>query len=415
MEANIKELMEASRTWEYWREQNRSCGRCDSGRLAAVWALDILEREYGSDWLQADTNATQLLPEVLMSPSHSACLIEMVRYALLLEDSKNRSGFVQIRNEMRNDLTDHRQTHSRLQLEVASLFAAAGATVIFEDKSVGDRPVDVLARLGDLTIRVETFGIFPDDQLRTGNQVMDRYSDLITSLQWEYDVFPIGEVLDGYKNSDFEVMKTELRKAAAQAKLTMAPAQANHPFLDLRFVPQSLVEGGSEWSIPGGDPVGWARTRTRLQQKALLATRSGPTWLRVDIMDTMWELSPWAQSSMFEKTSSLAAATREALSGIDGIRGVLFSNGGMTTSGTLMGESTMPVNGAIGMFRKLWALGSRECIIVQIDDAASTEADVWWQIYDQEAAWFTDALKRQGFPPADELIRLRPNEIVATS
>lgn len=197
------------------------------------------------------------------------------------------------------------------------------------------------------------------------------------SLQWEYDVFPIGEVLDGYTTSDFEDMKTELRRAAARAKSNNAPAQANHQYLDLRFVPQGLVEGGSEWSIPGGDPVGWARTRSRLRQKARLAAKSGPTWLRVDIMDTMWELSQWARSSMYDKTSSLAAATREALDGIDGIRGVVFSNGGMTTSGTLIGESTMPVNGAIGMFRKLWALGSRECIIVQIDDAASIEADVW--------------------------------------
>lgn len=133
--------MEASRTWDYWRDRNRSCRRCDSGRSAAVWALNVLEREYGSDWLEADTKATQLLPEVLMSPSHSACLVEMVRYALLLEGSKNRSGFAQIRNEMRNDLTDHRQTHSRLQLEVASLFAAVGATAVFEDKSVGNRRI----------------------------------------------------------------------------------------------------------------------------------------------------------------------------------------------------------------------------------------------------------------------------------
>ena len=296
-EAHFAELMETSQTWEYWKERNRSCGRCDAGRLAGVWALDILEREYGTDWLRAVASVAELPAEIVMSPSHTACLVEIVRYGLLLDDSKSRPGFAQVRKLMRTDMTDHRRTHTRIQLEVASLFASVGATVVFEDKSVANRPVDVLAEMGDLKIRVETFGIFPDDQLRAGNDVMNQYSDVIRNLQWEYDVFPIGEVLDGYKDSDFEAMKRELRKAAEQANSTVATVQANHRYLDLRFVPQSLVKGGSKWTIPAGDPVGWARTRSKLREKALQATKSGPTWLRVDLLDTMWQLSQWAQYS----------------------------------------------------------------------------------------------------------------------
>lgn len=408
-EDHIAELMEASRTWEYWRECHRNCGRCDIGRSAGVWALGILEREYGTDWLRTVEANAQLPTEIAMSPSHSANLVEIVRYALLLLESLSRPGFAQVRKAMRSDLTNHRQTHTRIQLEVAALFASLGASVVFEEKSVADRPVDLFAQIGDLEIRVETFAIFPDYQLRAGNDVMNQYNKAIMDLQWEYDVFPIGEVLDGYKISDFEAIVAELRRAAAQAKSTNEPAQANHRYLNLRFVPQRLVEDGSKWTIPGGDPVGWARTRSKLRDKALQAAKSGPTWLRVDLLDTMWQLSQWARYSIYDKTSSLAAVTHEALVGLADIRGVVFSDGGMTTLSRLIGESSMPVNSAFGMYRKLWALRSRECIIVQIDDSAAREADLWWRVYDQESTWLTSALEQQGFPPADELIELRPN------
>lgn len=402
-------LYEKSRTWAYWRERLQECGRCDAGREAGVWAIDVLEREYGHNWIHEYSERSGLPADVAKSPSHSACLIEVVRHAVLLEQCNTFPGCAQVRKLMRSDLSDVRQTHSRLQFEVAALLATAGASARFEEANGGRTPSDVVATFDDVEIRVETFGVFPDDKYRAGSDLADQVSRLVMNVQWQYHVQPEGEILQGFTELDFDSMTMSLVVAGERAQRDHEPVRVEHPLIEMTLIPQDLSEIGTSWSMPGGDPVGWTRTASRLRDKALQATRSGPSWLRVDLLDTMWQLSPWSQFSLFDKVASLSLATREALSGIDGIRGVVLSDGGMTTSGSLLGESSMPVNGAIGMFRKIWAIGSRETIIVQLDSsvAASREADIWWRIYDGESQWLQGELNRHGFPGPDELIKLR--------
>lgn len=409
LEDHVAELLKMRLSWDYWRERHLASGRCLMGKMAGAWAIGVLESEYGNDWLKIVSEKCALPNEILWAPTHSADFVELIRHALILNESLRRSGYAQIRKATRTDLNSRRLSHSKIQFEICSLFVSVGGKVFFEHKSVGTRPVDVLIEIDDLTIRVEVFSIFPDSQFLAENEVMNQFSSLVMSLSSEFGVFPVGEVLDGYSNTNLKEFEVELRRAALKAKVSNLVTRVESEYFDLNLVPLNHSVGNLEWSIPGGTPIGWARTASRILQKALTARQSGQTWLRIDLLDTTWELSDWAEYSLYEKTRFLADATNRVLAGVEGIRGVVFSNGGLTTTNSSTGESTLTVNGARGMVRKLWPLRSRECIIVQIDPEAASEAELWWRIYDLESEWFTTALNKQGFPSPQDLIQPQGN------
>ena len=139
-----------------------------------------------------------------------------------------------------------------------------------------------------------------------------------------------------------------------------------------------------------------------LRDKVKQMQRSGATWLRIDLMDGLWQFSAWSQSPLGPKTEAMSGAVRAALGGLSGIRGVVMSSSCATTMSRLTGQSTL-VDGTYGLVRDLGNFKGRETLVIPLVEDAEAEALAWVHLYDSEPSWLDTALGELGHPPMSEL------------
>ena len=343
--------------WEFWRRRMEKSGRREAGRRAGLWALDVLESHLGSDWLVRVIAAEGLPPAEVAAASHDAvAYVELLRLAAHLELGAALPGYARVRTAMRTDLREERRVHTMMQLEIATLASSLGADVALEHRTLHRHaPIDVVANLDDTVLSIETFAVLHDDQLRTGRELADRVSAELRRIMFTNDVHLVGEIGEDFTDEAAPAIVAAVEVAAAVAAETQAERRVEHPVADLRVVPRAMAESGTGYGLPAGTTKGWSRTAAILRKKAEPASDAGASWLRVDLHDSMWQLSPWAQSRLAAKTHTLGTAVHDALQGTEGVRGVVLSSGAATALGTRVGETTWPTARYIGMRRDLGA------------------------------------------------------------
>jgi hypothetical protein len=395
--------------WNYWRGRMTDSSRCDVGRRAGVWALDVLEAQMGTDWLERILeNKRQLPPEVVAAPHYAVAYAALLRLAAHLKLGVAVPGFARLRKALTRDLRDELQLHVSLQLEVAHLALANDADVELE--VTGRRhgaPLDVRVSFDDATLSVETFVVLNDDQMRAGRDLADEVSNMLHQITFRHDIHLVGEITEGLTNEVVPGLIEAIEAASVSAASKQLEQAVLHPVADLIAVPRALAQTGTGYSLPAGTGKGWDRTRSKLQTKARQALSSGATWLRVDLLDSTWQLTPWAQKPLGEKTHEMATAIRETLHRMDGIRGVVVSSGAATAMSQRTGESTRQPGGVFGLRRDLGSFFVRETIIVPLANAEE-EAFFWVCLYDTEPRWLDGVLKHFGFPPLDAVAAFLP-------
>jgi hypothetical protein len=392
-------------SWEAWRHLMSNAAWSDAWRLVGAWALDVLERRLGVDWPRtAMAKSGQVPPELGLASMNAVAQAALLELALRLELLEGTPGLARLVQDLRRDPRAARLAHVRLQLELAALAARARRLLGVERPLTPHAPpVDVLvADSGSLG--VETFAVLRDDVGRATSRYTDELFERLIAVESRHNVSIAGEVLEvlGPEATDELVAAVEGYARFVAAGGTVPPVRREGALLTIeRQRPERTTLRG-----PRHERDLWRRLAARLVQKGRQAVEAGATWLRVDLHDGLWQLTPWARESLTRKTVSLAAAVRAALTnkavGGHGLTGAVFSSGALLAQGPFVAED-VAVDGARGLRRLLTPLRVRETIVVPLRGGGALLGD----LYADESSWLPWALEQVDLPGPDEIFVTR--------
>jgi hypothetical protein len=130
---------------------------------------------------------------------------------------------------------------------------------------------------------------------------------------------------------------------------------------------------------------GWRRTRQRILDKAAKDYGPTPHWVRIDVLDGLWQFTPWAGYSLADKVHAVATQLRKDLERHRKIAGLVLSSGATQAQGTFTNETYTSRTGPAGCRRVLPAGRVRDTVVVPLQVEASGDADLWLRMYDKEA------------------------------
>lgn len=396
--------------WSHWRDLMRHSSRCPEGRRVGVWALEVLEAEFGSDWLSRMLRVEHdIIPEIKMAWFHGPAFVDLVAMALALARCRGVPGYAKVRDAISNDLRDDVRSHGLLQLEVANLgLAGEGSVALEERRRPSGAPVDVVVHTDAAELVVETRVVFTDQAMRFGRELSDRLSGAMHSLAFAYDVQftgrekPMGSISDAMTAEDVDGILVSIEAAAALAKEEHRPASVEHPLVDLRCLPMPTAESGMGYEMPAGTGRGLDRTEHILREKAAQMRKSGAGWLRIDLLDGTFGFSTWSQLRFPTRVAAIAAFVADTFSHASHVRGVVVSSGALPCHGLLNEQSTR--NGyTFGLRRRVDVYRGRETVVVPVLEGTLLEAETWCSLYDSEPGAMTVALAELDFPPLEVL------------
>lgn len=291
------------------------------------WGLDVLERWLGEGWPEACYRSGGLPPE-LGSSSWSlhalAMLIDLAGALKLLDRGK---GMGKVRRALKSSPNWETIASTRCTLRLAIAGLRAG--------------------------------------LRPEPEHVDPPMDLILML--DGDGVGLGLEIKTLRRSDLTIehrdpSRTDCRPAGlVRAGLEASPVWAGTNRFEVRR-PQPDERPGSQIAMPAQDL--WRRVTARIAFATEQMTRSGASWLVIETLDNMWELTPWSREPAAVRASSLAQAAREFLATETHVAGVVFTDGAAMTNAGSPDEDARPNPGVMFMRRRLDYVRSRQTIVV---------------------------------------------------
>lgn len=284
-----------------------------SGKAAGLWALDVLERKLGSDWPVRVYEATGSSPSEVFAFAYAAEFGKLLELALRLTALEAVSGCGGVRTELRSDLRHERRHHSSLQLEVAALAHELGWTTAMEARGSPDTPpADVVFAGPAGEIRVEARVVLRDDPSRAATDYWDSISARLLEVEATFGVVVSGGIDEFVPQQALGMLFEAIRRSAPRVAASKVSESVGCGFGRIRVLPDGQAEGAS-FSEPRSTSNGWPRLALILGDKAAQAERSHASWLRLDVLDGLWQLTEWAASSLPSKTDQLASAIRATL------------------------------------------------------------------------------------------------------
>ena len=390
--------------WAFWRWFMESTGRCAAGKAAGVWALQVLERHFGQQWLARACQREGNPPHVVsMSPAHTMAFAELLELAVALELAQGVTGAAKVRKALATD-RDEARLHATLQLELAMLARHIGADVELEPRlSRLHPPVDARIAARGVEIPVEARVVLMDESTRAGRDLSDQISHGMLNITFCRDVHFSGSIADAVGAADVVDLLEAMDAAAALAADRLEPMRVAHPLANLTVIPGSQSADGITFTIPAGVGQGIYRVLRTMQDKATQAARSGATWLRMDLYDGTFQMTPWSFQPLAEKTAKMAQLVASTI-GPDGpLRGVVITSGRASALHASPTLSTR-MGATYGLRRNLFPLRGRETIVIPLVETAEEESALWVRLYDREDTWFDGALGEVGLGPFTSLI-----------
>ncbi|HLI56330.1 MAG TPA: hypothetical protein VKY26_04760 [Actinomycetota bacterium] len=331
----------------------------------------------------------------------------MLELALRLKLLEAVPGMGRVRADLARDPVGSRRAHTSLLLEVASLALRQGELVAVESKTSGSpNPADILLA-GALP--VETFVILMDDAMRKNRAYSSQVGNQVIQIGLRHDVWISGKLAECLDAAETSTWLAVLEETAAQVEADGIERAVDHEAGSVRVTSLSRSHTASA-PFSGPDEVGrgWPRVASKLRDKAVQAQASGATWLRVDLMDGLWQFSPWGQSALPDKTEAIADWTRQALASAVGLNGVVVTCGSALAEGQFVADFYSGEAGVLGMRRIIDVWRVREAIIIPLAPRSLQDAGRWLALYDDEGLWLDWALERVGLPPAKDVTCFQP-------
>jgi hypothetical protein len=389
--------------WQLWRGEMQRSQRSETEKTAGLWALDVLASMLGSDWPERTFESEGSVPsEVLGAATHVLYFAQLLDLALRLELLRGVTGIQTVVRDLRQDLRFDRRAHSAIQLEVAGLAARAGFDVALERRiSPGGGPVDVLLEKVGVVIAVEARVILRDQESREATSFWDRLMEGLMVVSFRHGVEFSGEVISRLGDEALVEWFANLDSAASQVasdsvSRTVPTAAGTITVLAPRDAGEARLTG------PRESTDGWPRIRSALRDKAQQAATAGATWLRLDVMDGLWQLTPWSAWPLAQKAKVLAQAVREDMTSATLLGAVVTSGACLSWGGHENASFRDPAELTFALCRVLPLGRVRECVIVGLSNEALEGMQLWYQLYDDEPNWLDWAVAKVSLP------RLRP-------
>jgi hypothetical protein len=401
-------MLERPLPWDNWDLFADALGRGGDSprRHAADRAVTVLRDVLGEGWLQDG----DLPAEVVHANTHTLAFVRLLELALRLEQFADVSGVARLRKTLRENRTPESWYHVQLQLEIAELLAATGATIEVERGPTGGWPADVVATMGEAPVPIEAFAIFTSLAWREAVGTSDAISSRLVQTQAVHNVTVVAAFHGSDPNRDeLEAWLGEVDMTAAAVASDGTARTVKSPVADAR-IHHTGDEVPSSFNGPdiAGSP--FARILDRLNDKHQQVA-SGPdgVWLRVDLLDGVWQFSPWAYSPLPEKLAAMDDQLRQQFVDAAGLAGFVVSTGAASAYGSVEEESVQIASGSVGLRRKLYPLRGRETLIIPMPAATAEQANLLTVSYANEPASLDRSLKRVGVGTANEVFPRSPD------
>jgi len=390
--------------WDVLRARMATTSWSTPAREAGLWALDTLQKQLGPRWPRAWKSPGQPPPELAMCwcslPAFSATL----DLALGLHLLNDVSGIRAVRDTLRSTGQAQQLASPRLQVRMASLGLAVGATVVLEPTLAGaSAPADLQLRRGQTTVGAELRAVLRDDATLRAGKWLDAVMIDMLLLGQKHGVDFAGEVEAPLDQAQTQEFLRLLSDAAARFASTSEMTEARIGGVRLHIVPADGPGGGQQIKLP---PVAvGARLAAKIATKATTQTRKNRAgWLVIDSFDHLWHLSQIAALPFPEKLRQLVGFLRPLFRDADHLRGVVCSDGGALTRPGAP-EQTVELGGAaVGLSRRRDYLHLRESIVLPLAPASSNEAELWRDMLEAETQWLSSALDHVGLQAPPELV-----------
>jgi hypothetical protein len=385
-------------SWDAFRQRMLDSSYPEEGRAGAIWAIDVLAPLLGDKWLQGTAEEDSVPSEILMAEMHSAAFGELLELGLRLHLLAGLDGMGAIRRELKTDRRVDRRVHTRAVLGVAGLALQKGWTVSVE---AGQPPTDVAVTVGpDHRFIAEVFVSLTDNLMRSAMVRTDDLMHRIRAVTWPFGVDLDGSFIGGTAEEEGEWFSA-VEAAARKAQEETVTITVDLPAGTVEVFPMSMRPDRESvgFSGPGMHGKDGRRLESRVRQKAQQAVRSGAGWLRVDVLDGLWQFTEFAGATLKQKGEMLAAEMRPVLVDIPDLLGVVFSSGPSIAQGAFYGESARLSGGGFALRRPIEPGRVRETLILPTTSTSESDSQAWLEIYNEEETWLDWALEQVGLPP----------------
>lgn len=313
------------------------------------------------------------------------------------------SGIRAVRAAIRNTGQPQQLASPRLQVRMASLGLAVGATVVLEPMLAGaSAPADVLIRRGQTTVGAELMAVLRDDPTLRATNWLDVVMIDMVLIGREHGVDFAGEVDAPLDHVHTEELLRLLSDAAARFVSTSEMTETRVGGVRLHIVHADGAGGTRHVKLP---PVAVGeRLAAKVATKTAQTRASGAGWLVIDSFDHLWHLSQIAALPFPEKLRHLVGFLRPLFRDTDHLRGVVCSDGGALTRPAGRQETVELGGGAVGLSRRRDYLHLRESIVLPLSPGSSKEAELWRDMLEAETQWLLSALDRAGLKAPRELV-----------
>lgn len=370
------------------------------GHAAHAWAFEVLRRRLGPQWPRLAWQRQGPIPgELLRAGDHSVAIVQLLALATRLERFSADPSFSPVLRELRRNPTASRWRHSLLQLEVARAGIAIGLDVSFEPSVTGtSRFADVEWRSPTTpSTLIETTSLFRDEVAIRAERYETWLKDQVTRIEFDHQVSIAVELT---AHAELDAIRTWLAALdqASQELVGDAVVTIPGPGVVARVQRAPFPEQTSIFVGATVEGDVWRRLARTLAGKARQSAGPHSTWLRVDVLDGLWQFTPWAQLPLSERLELIAPVLRGHLAAQAHLKGIVLSSGPLVALSEPPDED-VEVPLALALRRKLSAYQVRETLIVSLRDTHHAGLEHWAAAYRAEPQWLDADLATVDLPP----------------
>jgi len=367
------------------------------------WGLEVLARWLGEGWPGACYRAGGLPPELGSSPASLHAVAMLIDLAGALEVLGRGRGMGKVRRGLKSSPNWETIASTRCALRLAMAGLRAGME---PEPEHGETPMDLMLDGSGVRLGVEIKTLRRSDLTIEIDRWLDDLTLRLLIAVSNREVLITGDAREALDDEQTEALSQRLVDAVGlvRADLEIPTIRAGKNRFEVRR-PWPDERPGSRIAMPIEDL--WRKTTARIAYAAEQMTKSGASWLVVESLDNLWELTPWSREPAGVRASSLAEAARALLATGTHVDGVVFTDGASMTNPGSRDEESMPEPGVIFLRRRLDYVRSRQSIIVGLTDVSVQAMPVWSSLFDSEPGFAEWVLPRLGLSPPRELAVMR--------
>lgn len=409
------EVLEGKRpmTWTDWALPFED-SRCltPAGLHVAQWAVSVLERTFGSDFLQRAVPRAHPVFSMGFWPGLNdvawvyANIFQLAAQIEMLTRAESHDVHL-VLLEMSQDLQESRWIHSLLQLELASLGLRAGWSSQFEPKLSTLNSADLCLTREASRILVETVAMRNSNRDRKALRFFQTMSQQLSALEVHYAVHisgQLGEPLSPEEQAQWMQEIEAVAQSVARNGIIRLALNQRGGRLEIAREPSTLTTTKLE-----GVPVtenGWGRLVARLNDKANQTKGAGPVWVQLEELSGLWQFTPLQTLSLQAKLDRLLPDLQRELAAFPDLAGIILSPAVLWAGHVPLESRNARIERIGGTAVRVPLPGHRvrETIIVTRPGYTQEEARIFADWYEQEATWLDWALEQLGHPPFQELV-----------